>query len=154
MANGNVKVGRQGARSWLASLALWASILASGVVVGGAIYALVTWIDDTLLNEKIDARIEKKRLDERLKKSQTQIGQLDRLIRDQTESLNRRINDMPSRVNFQFKVRNQSTGPARPAPACPDGWTQKAAFRISHTGGSNGHGGHVRLCMQISPPEG
>ena len=154
MTNDNVRVG---ARDWLARWALWSTIVASALVIVGAIYTLVTWIDDTLLNEKINTRIEEQLQDyeagieEQLQDYEAGIEKRLQQSSGQIARLNGRINDMPSRVRFKFQVLNQSNGPAIPAPGCPDGWAEKAQFRISHTGGSNGHGGHVRLCMQVDP---
>ena len=44
MTNGNV---RFGARDWLGRLARVLTIVASASVIGGTVYTVVTWIDDT-----------------------------------------------------------------------------------------------------------
>ena len=69
------------------------------------------------------------------------------------ERVEQHIQDLPSRLLFQFPVKNQSDGPALAAPQCPPGWTEMGVFRISHDGASNGQGGQVRVCMNVAPKD-
>ena len=145
MEDGDVTAGtqrRQRYRDRLARLNTWFSFATMVIVILGALVALAVWISGrttTWINDRIDARIA-----EQLKQPQAEI-----------DRLTGRIDDMPSWLQFRFQVRSQSDkiygGRAKSAPKCPEGWTEKAAFRISHKGGKHGHGGHVRLCIRAVP---
>ena len=111
---------------WSKGLAQRLQIVAITIGILGSIVVVLTWTDNTVsdwFNSAIDRRIEQ------------------------------HINNLPSRLEFDFLVKNQSDGVAKSAPACPRGWNQMGVFRISHTGASNGQGGQVRVCMRVKPKD-